>query len=536
MPKGWIDWNQSEMSQGQKRRQEEQSMLEEAFWRDIQEAPGDDAPRLIYADWLDEQGDPERAARAEFIRVQCELARLPADADDRRAEQEKRQDALWKKHRKTWCAPLKPFSNKFEFRRGFPDQVLVHGKTFLAHAEAVLAAAPVFSVRLRDSKLQIEEIAQHPALRRLVSLSLYWNHIGMKRAQAFFTSPHLERLSDLDVNDNEIRLGGLRALLEARLPRVRSLNLRSNELGDEGLGLLAAAPLLGQLRVLNFSHNDVGEAGVAALASSPHSTSIASLDLGYNQGVGDGAARALASSPSLRRLEHLLLKRDYNMRSAGITAAGAKALAASSGLAHLTSLNLGRHTRLLDEGSRALCGSPHLARLTSLDLHDCGLTPACLAPLADATFLPALVSLNLSENRLDDAAGLRTLFGSERLSGLRSLKLDDCAIGDAGLEALAACPSLAGLRSLSICRGVSVKGAEALASSPCLARLTELDLHHCDIGDEGALALARSPHLTRLRRLRVSAPRYQYRQHNYPREQGRKALLERFGKDVCDFG
>jgi uncharacterized protein (TIGR02996 family) len=31
----------------------------------------DDLPRLVYADWLDEHGRPERA---EFIRLQCALA------------------------------------------------------------------------------------------------------------------------------------------------------------------------------------------------------------------------------------------------------------------------------------------------------------------------------------------------------------------------------------------------------------------------------------------------------------------------------
>lgn len=51
-----------------------------AFMADIRAAPDDDSPRLIYADWLHDHGDPERA---EFIRVQCELARLPAD-DPRR--------------------------------------------------------------------------------------------------------------------------------------------------------------------------------------------------------------------------------------------------------------------------------------------------------------------------------------------------------------------------------------------------------------------------------------------------------------------
>lgn len=49
----------------------------EAFLADIIEHPDDDAPRLIYADWLEDHGD---ASRAEFIRVQCELARLPPHA------------------------------------------------------------------------------------------------------------------------------------------------------------------------------------------------------------------------------------------------------------------------------------------------------------------------------------------------------------------------------------------------------------------------------------------------------------------------
>src|SRR5579884_1935214 len=46
-----------------------------AFLAAINAAPRDDAPRLIYADWLDEHGDPERA---EFIRIQFELEAVPA--------------------------------------------------------------------------------------------------------------------------------------------------------------------------------------------------------------------------------------------------------------------------------------------------------------------------------------------------------------------------------------------------------------------------------------------------------------------------
>lgn len=37
--------------------------------------PADDLARLTYADWLDDRGGPGDAGRAEFVRVQCELAR-----------------------------------------------------------------------------------------------------------------------------------------------------------------------------------------------------------------------------------------------------------------------------------------------------------------------------------------------------------------------------------------------------------------------------------------------------------------------------
>ena len=35
--------------------------IEEAFAESIRESPDDDTPRLIYADWLDEQGREEEA-------------------------------------------------------------------------------------------------------------------------------------------------------------------------------------------------------------------------------------------------------------------------------------------------------------------------------------------------------------------------------------------------------------------------------------------------------------------------------------------
>ena len=44
----------------------------DAFLADIVANPADDAPRLIYADYLDDEGDAEQAR---FIRLQCEIAK-----------------------------------------------------------------------------------------------------------------------------------------------------------------------------------------------------------------------------------------------------------------------------------------------------------------------------------------------------------------------------------------------------------------------------------------------------------------------------
>jgi uncharacterized protein (TIGR02996 family) len=50
-------------------------MTEDAFIRAILASPQDDAPRLIYADWLEERGDP----RGEYIRLLYALERLAGD-------------------------------------------------------------------------------------------------------------------------------------------------------------------------------------------------------------------------------------------------------------------------------------------------------------------------------------------------------------------------------------------------------------------------------------------------------------------------
>jgi uncharacterized protein (TIGR02996 family) len=66
-----------------------------SFLADIDANPEDDRPRLVFADWLEDHGDPDRA---DFIRVQCELAQ-PEDEDPRRGELLDREQQLLDGHR-----------------------------------------------------------------------------------------------------------------------------------------------------------------------------------------------------------------------------------------------------------------------------------------------------------------------------------------------------------------------------------------------------------------------------------------------------
>src|SRR5438477_11581752 len=94
---------------------------EAALLRAIREMPDENTPRLIYADYLDEEG---HAARAEFIRVQIERSQLP-EHDPRRAPLEDREQELLAEHEAAWLGVAPDDMDglaEWEVERGF-----VHG-------------------------------------------------------------------------------------------------------------------------------------------------------------------------------------------------------------------------------------------------------------------------------------------------------------------------------------------------------------------------------------------------------------------------
>src|SRR4051812_22569331 len=119
-----------------------------AFLEDICAHAEDDAPRLVYADWLEENG---QAHRAEFIRLQCRLATMSED-DPERSDLQDREWELATVYRDEWRKELPAWARKepFAFRRGFVGRLSMTATPFLKHGEALFRVAPLEELHLRS--------------------------------------------------------------------------------------------------------------------------------------------------------------------------------------------------------------------------------------------------------------------------------------------------------------------------------------------------------------------------------------------------
>ena len=71
-------------------------MYADALVQAVIESPEDDTPRLVFADFLEENGDEDDRERAEFVRLQCRLAAMAEDDPGREALAAiRRPDWVW---------------------------------------------------------------------------------------------------------------------------------------------------------------------------------------------------------------------------------------------------------------------------------------------------------------------------------------------------------------------------------------------------------------------------------------------------------
>ena len=396
----------------------------DGFLTRVREVPDADEPRLIYADWLDEQGDP----RGEFIRVQVALARMPGHGR-RRAELARVEGKLLARHADVWAAPFRGLATGPVFRRGFVEEVKVTARQFLAHADALFAAGPVRHLHLLDLGTHLTPAFLSPHLAKLTGLTVFAQHIGPSLARAVADSPHLARL--------------------------KVLRLGRNHVGDGGGELLANAPHLAGLEELDLGENELGEAGGRALAA-PRFAGLRRLELGLNA-VGPVAAVAIAASQRLPVLERLGLE--------GNRVGGPRlATTEPSAFFRVASLDLSGND-LTAAGLGSILGDLRAAGVRELDLSSNeGLGDAAVERLAGSAVTAGLHTLRLARVRMTDA-GLTALAGSPHVVRLAALDVSNNSVGDDGFRALLDSRSMPALRRLAYTElGVSGLMKRRLAS------------------------------------------------------------------------
>jgi uncharacterized protein (TIGR02996 family) len=517
----------------------------ERLFRGVLAEPEEDAPRLVFADWLDDHGEPERA---EFIRLQMERARL-REYDPRRPLLLSREQELLDLHARAWRADLPGWHREEQcwFRHGFVALVSITAARFARGRSRLLdRQAPLEGVRLRNLEGRSAEVSANPRLTHLRELA----PLATDEARVLLTSPHLAGLRRLDFSLGARVRFDLGALVTGPFTGLSALNLQHRPVAEEGLRKLLAAPFVPSLEELNLLWTGVDEAGCQALSQVPLPC-LRELRLGDNslQNAGlvalasaTGAAwpqlelleligfqpgpedvRRLAASSRSGQLRSLRLT-GYRVAGTGPVAVGLSGLvelrlACNGGTGTLSRLPAplpsagedGPRPATLQlsgltfnkETMRELGRPDLLAGLCHLDLSGSRIDEPALRALLTAGPAPRLETLNLAGCRLGATAG-EALARSGWLSRLAFLNADDCALGDSGIAALAAAPGSASLRELSLAgNGIGPAGARALAGSPLLAELRSLDLRNNPLGDDGVAALASSPHLSRLQRLNL---------------------------------
>lgn len=369
---------------------------EQPFLDAVSARPSDDGPRLVYAEFLDDAGDPDRA---ELVRVQIALARLPEE-HPRRPELADRQDELLTAHSARWTEHLRDLVAGVEFRRGVPDSVSVYAGRFLSDGEELFRRLRVRRVRLLEAADVMPKLVNSPLLASVAELDLCNNELGNAGAALLARSPFLKSLESLDLAFNGLDDAGVTSLSRSSdFPNLTALSLNDNaRITTAGLRELSESPFFAGLTTLDISGNDVDDAGVQVIAGGSGFPRLHTLRLKGNR-IGDGGAAVLGRSPLLVRM--LARSPRLDLRENEIGPAGAASLAATAALDRCTVLDLADNF-LADRGFAALVESRHLSRVHTLKLGGNQITDAAIG--ATRTTLPAFLarlrSLDLSRNRL----------------------------------------------------------------------------------------------------------------------------------------
>jgi uncharacterized protein (TIGR02996 family) len=526
---------------------------ETALLRTIRDMPDEDTPRLVYADYLDEEGN---SARAEFIRVQIERANLPED-DARRNALEDREHELLAEHECSWLGVA--YDNMDEvagwtFERGFVEEVAASPYFMREPGADLCAAHPIRRWRVQSGQANmpedLKEAGQRGWFARLQTVDLTEWYTALGELSGFLSRSNFGVLRELDLTRRPgldvlpellafapfrdqlkvLRCGGGMGeggrLDAAELVRALGADCRLEGLGvagtlltTEDLGDLLTSKACSQLTALDVRFNQIESEARNRFRTAPFR--LCELDVSHTL-LGSTELGELLRCPSLRELRRLHANGcGSTVNVSGLVNSPFWAQAEELHMQHATAW--GAEDEFAEEPAPApedfsldpLFTSTGSRQLRVLDIAGCSIRDAGMTQLCGAAWAESLVYLNVAQNYLSDDA-LRTIAKSGRFKKLRILHLSynspyhqpDASAADtiteAGLRALADCPDLANLRVL-VLSGMQIKAAsvEAILNSPHW-KLSELHLSRCQLSPNVMAVLASAPQLSRLTLLDVS--------------------------------
>lgn len=280
-----------------------------AFISAILDNLDDDTPRLVFADWLQENGEEERA---EFIRCQIEAARLP-EVERRKSKPGVRALALEAIYAPAWRQRVGLHEQEGYFERGFLTGVSAFIDQMPTLVGQLLTAEPIsFTLRLRGEHShgepiapeEIERLAANSLLRAVTNVVSQGGAFGSERFSRLMRSAYLGNLRVIEFFDDPIGLEGVKAIIESPSAFVlESLDLNESlqgyggaETDDtfEAVKLIASSPRFASLKHLGLMFNGLNDRSVAALLESETLSRTLWLDIEDNEYDEERFAEALA--------------------------------------------------------------------------------------------------------------------------------------------------------------------------------------------------------------------------------------------------
>jgi uncharacterized protein (TIGR02996 family) len=198
-------------------------MTQEEALRAVLDQPDDDAPRLAYANLMDQRGD----VRGAFIRLELQAANWdPPTAESLR---EGPADWLLLKNESDWTKSLKGIVEGHAFYRGFVSWISLSAGVFLEKAATILAEYPIQHISFSDAKPWLNHLLESGFLTRMRSLS--FDRCGMDSADVKLLSESqlLGELRWLSLTGNQITLPGAEALAKSHcLPKLSYVTFEGN--------------------------------------------------------------------------------------------------------------------------------------------------------------------------------------------------------------------------------------------------------------------------------------------------------------------